>query len=124
MNGEPITLTNTALPFAVLAVFGLVIPRLLLPQDTRSYKTLWVVMGVSAIALLILGLVGAAVVKMFSGADVTGAFARSPSGTLVSLAKTSALGILVWAPFVAFSGLSLGKRIEGLREKDMRRQDA
>ena len=124
MNGEPITLTNTALPFVVLAALGLVIPQLLLPRGTRSHRVLWAVLGVSTVGLLVAGLIGAAAMKLWAGADLAGAFAASPLGTLVSLGQTSALGILAWGPFLAFSALSLGQKIEARREEDMRRRDA
>jgi hypothetical protein len=123
MNAEPITLTNTGLPFVVLAALGVVIPRALLPRRTRSHRVLMVVLGVSAVGLLVVGLIGAAAMKLWAGADLTGAFAASPLGTFISLGQTSALGLLAWGPFLAFSALSLSQKIEARREEDMRRAE-
>lgn len=121
MNADPVTLINTGLPLVVLAVLGLVIPRFLLPRETRSHRVLWGTLGLSATVLLVICLVGAAAMKMMGSADLAGAFAASPWGTLISLMKTSVLGTLAWTPFLAFSALSLGQKIEARKEEDLRR---
>lgn len=120
MTGEPFTVLNTGLPFVVLAALGVILPRLLLPRQTRSHRVLALVILTSGLLLFALGILGAALLKALGGADISGAMQASVAGTFLSLAKSSTLGIIAWGPFLAWSMLSLAQKIEERRGDDMR----
>ena len=121
MNGQPITLMNTWLPVALLGGAALVLPRTLLPRRTRSHRTLIAVLAASAALLLLLGMAVFAAALALVGADLAGALAATPGAVLVSLARSSALGALVWGPLLALAGLSLAQTIEARRGEDLKR---
>ena len=121
MTGGPVTLLNTGLPLALLAALAILLPRLLLPAQTRSHRRLVAVLGVSAALVLAVGCALVAGMKLAGGADLAGAFRAAPLLTLAAIARPAALAAIAWGPLLALSGLSLGHRIEDLRGQDMRR---
>jgi hypothetical protein len=122
MENQPVTLLNTGLPLALLGAAGVAVPRLLLPRETRSHRVLLAVLAASAVILVLLGMAILAVALAVEGADVAGAFVAAPGATLLFLARSSALGVLVWGPLLLIAGLSLATRIEARRGEDIMRR--
>ena len=121
MTGGPVTLLNTGLPLALLSLLAALLPRLLLPAQTRSQRRLLGVLGVSAVLVLAAGCGVFAALKLVEGADLGGAFRAAPGLALGALLRPAALAAIAWGPILALSGLSLTHRIEDLRGQDMRR---
>lgn len=122
MEPEPVTLLNTALPLGVLGLAGIVLPRLLLPRQTRALPRLaWVsALCVPLLFLLAMGVFAAA--RAAAGTDLAGALGAAPAYVLADLARSAAMSSLVWGPALILSALSLAQRIERLKGEDMARQ--
>ena len=121
MTGGPVTLLNTGLPLALLSLLAVLLPRLLLPAQTRSHRRLVGVLGASVVLVLAAGCGVFAALKLVEGADLGGAFRAAPGLALGALLRPAALAAIAWGPILALSGLSLTHRIEDLRGQDMRR---
>lgn len=122
MTPQPVTLLNTGFPVALLGGAALALPRLLLPRESRSHRVLLAALGASAGLLIVLGMAVFAVAQVLGGADLAGALKTRPGATLLSLARSSALGALVWAPLLALAWLTLAGKIEARRGADMRKR--
>ena len=119
---EAISLTNTGLPLVALAALSLVLPRVLVPRETRSQAELLRAVLISAAIVFLAGLAIFAGLQASGGADVAGAFVASPLGTVVSLAKSSGLTALFWLPVLALNWLGMAQAINKRLGEDVMRE--
>ncbi len=112
---------NTGLPLVILGVLGWALPRMLVPEDTRSHRRVG------------LGVLGAVVTLIGAAALVLVAFDhaayRSPMevGGMLLVAeialRSSVLFAFAWVPMLLLSWFNMAQRVEMLRGQDMARGD-
>lgn len=119
---EPIGWVNTGLPLAVLAGAAVVLPRLVVPGDTRSQRVVMVSVLVSAIALLLLGAAVFAVVYGVRGVGVGAAFATAPMAACIFFLRLSAMAALLWGPVLALVWFAMAQAVEVRRGEDVMRE--
>lgn len=120
MSQEP-TLWNTGVPLIILGVLGWVLPRMLVPVDTRSQKR--VVLGV-LFAVVMLVLVSALVLVAFDNAAYRSALDIGGPALVAEIAlRGSALFAVSWVPMVVLAWFNMAQRVEVLRGQDMARGD-
>jgi hypothetical protein len=122
LDPQPVTLVNTGLPLLILGAAALIVPRLLLPRDSRSQRRLVVMLLASVPLMVVAGVLVFGGAMAAGGADVLGAFGTAPGTTMLALARASAMGVLVWGPVLLLTGLALGTRIERMKGEDMARR--
>ncbi|MEM6373064.1 MAG: hypothetical protein AAF727_09845 [Pseudomonadota bacterium] len=109
---------NTGLPLFILGVLGWVLPRMLVPEDTRSH--IRVSVGVLC-AVLMLIVTSALVLVAY---DIPAYRIALDGGALLAMEialRNSALFALAWVPMVALSWFNMAQRVEALRGQDMAR---
>lgn len=113
---------NTGLPLLILGILGWVLPRMLVPEDTRSHKR--VALGV-AFAVLTLIATSALILVAFDMPAHRSALWGGGGVFLVAeiALRNSALFAVAWVPMVALSWFNMAQRVERLRGKDMARGD-
>ncbi len=120
LSQEP-TLWNTGVPLIILGVLGWVLPRMLVPVDTRSQKR--VVLGV-LFAVVMLVLVSALVLVAFDNAAYRSALDIGGPALVAEIAlRGSALFAVSWVPMVVLAWFNMAQRVEVLRGQDMARGD-
>ncbi len=122
LTAQPITLMNTGLPLTVLGALAFILPRLILPRETRSHRVLTITLLASVLLTLLAAIAIFGYIQTQLGTDLAGAFATSPTGTLALLIRPALLSGIVWLPLLVLSGFNLGQRIEDLRGRDLMRE--
>jgi hypothetical protein len=118
---EPIGWVNTGLPMAVLAGAAVILPRLLVPGDTRSQRAVTVSVLSSAVGLLLLGAAVFAAVYSAGGAGVASAFSNAPMATGLFFLRLSAMAALLWVPVLALVWFAMAQAVEVRRGEDVMR---
>ncbi|WP_299727753.1 hypothetical protein [uncultured Tateyamaria sp.] len=112
---------NTGLPLVILGVLGWVVPRMLVPEDTRSHKR--VALGVLA-AVVALIAIAALVLVAFDIPSYRTALAMGGAVLTGEIAlRGSALFAIAWAPMLLLAWFNMAQRVEALRGEDMARGD-
>lgn len=112
---------NTGLPLLIMGALGWLLPRMLVPEGTRSHQR--VALGV---VLSIVGLITAAalVLVAFDSAAYRGVMDMGGVMLATEIAlRNSALFAVAWAPIVALSWFNMAQQVEVQRGKDMARRD-
>lgn len=112
---------NTGLPLLIMGALGWLLPRMLVPEGTRSHQR--VALGV---VLSIVGLIAASalVLVAFDSAAYRGVMDVGGVMLATEIAlRNSALFAVAWAPIVALSWFNMAQRVEVQRGKDMARED-
>lgn len=113
---------NTGLPLLIMGALGWLLPRMLVPEGTRSHQR--VALGV---VLSIVGLIAASalVLVAFDSAAYRGVMDVGGVMLATEIAlRNSALFAVAWAPIVALSWFNMAQRVEVQRGKDMAREDS
>ena len=118
---QPITLMNTGLPLALLGALAFVLPRLMLPRESRSHRLLTVVLLIACVLTLLAAIVVFGYIQSWGGTDLAGSVAADPMGTLAILIRPALMSGIVWLPMLLLSGFGLSHRIEDLRGRDLMR---
>ena len=113
---------NTGLPLLILGALGWVLPRMLVPETTRSHKR--VGLGVLC-AVLALIAISALILIAFDMPAYRSALWGGGGMLLVAeiALRNSALFAIAWVPMVALSWFNMAQRVERLRGEDMARGD-
>lgn len=112
---------NTGLPLLIMGALGWLLPRMLVPEGTRSHQR--VALGV---VLSIVGLIAASalVLVAFDSAAYRGVMDVGGVMLATEIAlRNSALFAVAWAPIVALSWFNMAQRFEVQRGKDLARED-
>lgn len=118
---EPIGWVNTGMPVVVLAGLAVGLPRLLVASETRSQVAVSFGIGLTALALLVVGGLLFAAIHVMRGNDVAGAISADTALTLGYLGGLSAKATLIWGPVLALVWFSLAQRVEKHRGEDVAR---
>ena len=117
MMPETVTFWNTGVPLILMGVLGWILPRLLVPDDTRSH--LAVSAAVLCGALLLVAISGAVLVAFDFGSYV---HALDMGGVLlvaeIALIN-AALFAVAWVPMLLLSWFNMAQRVERWRGRDM-----
>lgn len=112
---------NTGLPLLIMGALGWLLPRMLVPEGTRSHQR--VALGV---VLSIVGLIAASalVLVAFDSAAYRGVMDVGGVMLATEIAlRNSALFAVAWAPIVALSWFNMAQWFEVQRGKDLARED-
>jgi hypothetical protein len=123
VNAAPVSLLNTALPLALLAVLALLLPLGLVRRQTRSHVEVLVGLWAAAGLLLLAGAGVFAAVYAIEGGRVGAAFADAPLAAGWFFLKLSGYAALVWGPVLALVWLGLAQRVERYKGADRARDD-
>lgn len=117
MITDAITFRNTGLPLIILGVLGWFLPRMLVPDDTRSHRS--VALAVICAALLLFA-ISAIVIVAFDFGSYVHAFDMGGPFLVAEIAViNSALFALAWVPMVLLSWFNMAQRVEFWRGKDL-----
>ena len=119
---QPIGLTNTGLPVAVLVAGAAGLPWVLAPKGTLSQARLAVAVGVTALLLLVLGTGLFAALYALQGAAVRGAMATDTAGVVRFFFGLSAKAALFWAPVLALAWYVMAQGVERRRGEAIARE--
>jgi hypothetical protein len=109
-----------ALPLLLLCAVALILPRMIVPRQTRSHSRVIVGMAATALALLLLG------PMIYALFDQRGLFAGETAQILLVawwMFRESLSAILIWGPLLILVWFGLAQRVERLRGEDMTRED-
>lgn len=113
---------NTGLPLLIMGALGWLLPRMLVPEGTRSHQR--VALGV---VVSIVGLIAASalVLVAFDSAAYRGVMDVGGVMLATEIAlRNSALFAVAWAPIVALSWFNMAQRVEVQRGRDMAQEDS
>ncbi|MEO0378725.1 MAG: hypothetical protein AAF252_00550 [Pseudomonadota bacterium] len=113
---------NTGLPLLILGALGWVLPRMLVPEDTRSHSRVGA--GVLFAAIVLIATSGLVLVAF----DTPAYRSALDVGGMLLVAeialRNSALFAIAWVPILALSWFNMAQRVEALRGRDMARGDS
>lgn len=116
---QPITLMNTGLPLTLLGAIAFILPRMLLPRESRSHWLLTSVLLFSCALTLLAAIVIFGYIQVQNGTDLAGSVTTDPIGTAAILIRPALLSGIVWLPMLILSGFGLSHRVENLRGRDL-----
>ena len=122
MTPQPVSLTNTLLPLAVLALAAFLLPRMLTPDHARAQATMLRGAVMAAGLTLVLAVMIFASLQALTGAAVFDALAAEPVAAGWTLLRPALLSVLAWGPVLVLSAFGVGQRIERRRDDDIRRE--
>ena len=116
---QPITLMNTGLPLTLLGAIAFILPRMLLPRQSRSHWLLTSVLLFSCALTLLAAIVIFGYIQVQNGTDLAGSVTTDLIGTAAILIRPALLSGIVWLPMLILSGFGLSHRVENLRGRDL-----
>ncbi|WP_127746993.1 hypothetical protein [Parasedimentitalea marina] len=117
MNDTQVTLFNTGLPMMVIGILAVVVPRLLVQKATRSHLVVAIGMILACVTMAVLS---AGVFFLFDNRSYeTLIGAGGYVLALEFLIEASWKAVILWAPLILLTWLSLAQRVERLRGQDL-----
>lgn len=112
---------ETSLPIAIIGVAAIILPRLVVPQDTRSHRTVFARYAIVIVLLLILG---PALYALFDtrGLYEAGSLAEALQ-ILRIIFRQSLTAAIIWVPILVLNWFGSAQRVEAMRGQDMLRED-
>jgi hypothetical protein len=104
---------ETLLPLALLVVAAVALPLRLQRHLPRTLRMVLVNLGVSALAMFVLGAVLMLAGYLLQGPGLGRAAAEDPAGALRWLARLGLMPAIVWLPILALTELMIAQKIAG-----------
>ena len=122
ISTQPIGLTNTGLPVAVLVAGAAGLPWVIAPKGSLSQGRLAVAVGVTALVLLLVGTGMFAAFYALQGAQVSGALANDTIGVLGFFFRLSLKAMLFWVPVLVLAWYVMAQGVERRRGEAIARE--
>ena len=119
---QPIGMSNTGIPLAMLAAGAVVLPWVIAPKGTLSQRRLALAVAITAAVLIVLGAGIFAAVYALAGVAVSDALAVGPLTVLEFFLRLSLKAALFWGPVLALAWYVMAQGVERRRGEDIARR--
>ena len=104
----------------LLAGLAVVLPRWLVPAETRSQRCVMLAVMKTAVLLWVLGAALLVAIRAMGGGDALAAFTIAPMMAVALFLWRSALMAMIWGPVLVLVWLTLAQRVERRKGEDLR----